>query len=32
MERNKAYMALEKIGWGRYSWIIFIQAGLVLFK
>ena len=27
MEKNKAYMALEQIGWGKYNLIIFIQTG-----
>ena len=32
MERNRAFIALEKIGWGQYTWIVFIQAGLVCVK
>ena len=29
MEKNKAYAALEKIGWGPYNKQVFIQCGLV---
>lgn len=31
MERNKAYLALEKIGWGSYNKQIFYQCGFVIF-
>ena len=29
MEKNRAYTALEQIGWGKYNLIIFIQSGFV---
>ena len=29
MESNKAYAALDKIGWGAYNKAVFIQCGLV---
>ena len=31
MEKNRAYDALEQIGWGKYNVIVLIQAGFVTF-